>query len=59
MDGQVKDRIEEQPRPDEPNPRKPYEPPQVIYRTPLEAMAAVCLPGSGGKGPGPCTNTFS
>lgn len=25
--------------------RKPYEKPQVIYRAPLEAMAANCLPG--------------
>ena len=31
--------------------KQPYEKPQIIYRAPLEAMAAACNPMSGGKGP--------
>jgi hypothetical protein len=27
-----------------PEPRKPYEPPRIVSREPLEAMAAVCSP---------------
>jgi len=35
--------------------RKPYEQPQIIYRAPLEAMAAVCAPSPPAKGnPGLC-----
>ena len=35
--------------------RKAYEQPQVIYRAPLEAMAAVCAPAPPAKGnPGLC-----
>ena len=25
--------------------KKPYEKPQIVYSAPLEAMAAVCIPG--------------
>jgi hypothetical protein len=33
--------------------KKPYEPPKILYREELEAMAAVCVPP--GKGdPGAC-----
>jgi hypothetical protein len=34
------------------SPRKTYEKPAISYHAPLEAMAAVCLPG--GKSPGLC-----
>lgn len=39
--------------------KKPYAPPAIIYREPLEAMAAVCSPGGGGKARGICTLPFS
>ncbi len=45
--------------------KKPYEKPAIVYRAPLEALAAVCPPPSqGGTGknsigqPG-CNSTFS
>jgi hypothetical protein len=35
--------------------KKTYEKPQIIYRAPLEAMAAVCAPSPPAKGnPGIC-----
>ncbi|HYG60967.1 MAG TPA: hypothetical protein VEL74_00170 [Thermoanaerobaculia bacterium] len=35
--------------------RRPYEPPRILYREPLEAMAAVCAPTPPAKGnPGFC-----
>ena len=35
--------------------RRPYEPPRILYREPLEAMAAVCAPSPPAKGnPGFC-----
>ena len=35
--------------------KKPYVPPAVIYREPLEAVAAVCAPAPPAKGnPGAC-----
>ena len=35
--------------------KKTYEKPQIIYRAPLEAMAAVCAPAPPAKGnPGVC-----
>lgn len=35
--------------------RKPYVPPRVLYREPLEAMAAVCAPSPPAKNnPGTC-----
>jgi hypothetical protein len=42
-------------------PKKPYERPQIIYRAPLEAMAAVCTPTPPGKaiGTAGCTVQFS
>jgi hypothetical protein len=41
---------------DEPQPtRRPYESPRILYREPLEAMAAVCAPTPPAKGnPGVC-----
>lgn len=41
--------------------RKAYERPQIIYRAPLEAMAAICSPAPPGKalGDGNCTVQFS
>jgi hypothetical protein len=41
--------------------RKAYERPQIIYRAPLEAMAAICTPAPPGKalGDGNCTVQFS
>ena len=30
-------------------PKKAYEKPQIVYRAPLEAMAAVCTPQPPGK----------
>ena len=35
--------------------RRPYEPPRILWREPLEAMAAVCAPSPPAKGnPGFC-----
>lgn len=35
--------------------RRPYESPRILYREPLEAMAAVCAPNPPAKGnPGVC-----
>jgi len=48
--------------------KKPYEKPAILYRAPLEALAAACLPatpppppGSGGKRSGQpgCNTIFS
>jgi len=48
----------EQPAPESPT-QKPYAPPALVYRAPLEATAGVCT-GSGGKAePGTCTNLAS
>jgi hypothetical protein len=42
-------------KPDSHDKRKAYEKPQVVYRAPLEAMAAVCAPRNVAKGnPGLC-----
>ncbi len=42
-------------QPDSREEKKAYEKPQVIYRAPLEAMAAVCAPSPPAKGnPGSC-----
>jgi hypothetical protein len=36
-------------------PRRPYEPPRILSREPLEAVAAVCSPAPPAKGnPGAC-----
>jgi hypothetical protein len=44
--------------PDEPHrsgDRRPYERPRILFREPLEAMAAVCAPAPPAKGnPGTC-----
>ncbi len=35
--------------------KKPYQRPQIVYREPLEAMAAICVPSPPAKGdPGAC-----
>ena len=35
--------------------REPYEPPRIVYREPLEAVATTCLPAPPAKGtPGAC-----
>jgi hypothetical protein len=35
--------------------REPYEPPRIVYREPLEAVATACLPAPPAKGsPGAC-----
>ncbi len=41
--------------------KKPYEKPAVVFERPLEALAAVCDPGVGGKALGQigCTTAFS
>ena len=36
-----------------PTPKKPYEPPRIVSREPLEAVAAVCSP-PGKANPGAC-----
>ena len=37
------------------SPRRPYEPPRILSREPLEVMAAVCAPTPPAKGnPGFC-----
>lgn len=39
----------------EPRPKKPYRRPEILYREPLEAMAAVCAPAPPSKNnPGMC-----
>ena len=44
----------------EPGPtRRPYERPRILWREPLEAMAAECDPVSGGKGDVTCVIAFS
>lgn len=41
--------------PERATPRPPYEPPRILWREPLEAMAAVCAPMPPAKGnPGFC-----
>ncbi len=36
-------------------PKRPYEPPRILSREPLEAVAAVCSPSPPAKGnPGAC-----
>jgi hypothetical protein len=36
--------------------REPYEPPRIVYREPLEAVATTCLPAPPAKGtPGSCS----
>ena len=47
-----------------PSGKKPYEPPQMLYRAPLEAMASVCTPAPNGVGKafpgvGGCDETMS
>jgi hypothetical protein len=43
--------------------KKPYEKPAILYRAPLEALAAVCLPSPPAKSiptpPNNCSPTFS
>jgi hypothetical protein len=35
--------------------REPYDPPRIVYREPLEAVAVTCLPAPPSKGtPGSC-----
>ncbi len=41
--------------PRKPAEKKRYEPPRILSREPLEAMAAVCTPEPPGKGGGICT----
>lgn len=43
--------VEHQPRPenDGPTGRKPYSPPRILSREPLEAMAAICRPAPPSK----------
>ena len=38
-----------QPENDEPVARKPYSPPRILSREPLEAMAAICRPAPPSK----------
>lgn len=40
-------------------PRRPYERPRILWREPLEAMAAECDSVPGGKGDVTCTIAFS
>ena len=39
--------------------RKPYERPQIVYQQSLEALAAFCDAGAGGKQGASCTLQFS
>ena len=43
--------VEHQPRPENDGPavRKPYSPPRILSREPLEAMAAICRPAPPSK----------
>lgn len=41
----------------EPKIEKPYEPPAIIYRAPLEAMAGVCGGTASGKAVCTCVNS--
>jgi hypothetical protein len=43
------------PAPSAPRARRPYEPPRILHREPLEVMAAVCAPSPPAKSnPGFC-----
>lgn len=38
-------------------PKRPYEPPRILFHEPLEALAVACTPSPPGKGdPGACPN---
>ncbi len=43
----------------EPTRKKAYEPPQVVFREPLEAMAIICTPSPPGKDAGLCSSPSS
>ena len=46
----------EDPTPGEVRRKRPYEPPRILHREPLEAMASVCAPSPPAKGnPGFCS----
>ncbi|MBM3131274.1 MAG: hypothetical protein FJ009_21955 [Chloroflexi bacterium] len=47
----------EQPTPAAPT-KKPYAPPAIIYRAPLEATAGICT-DSPGKAPMSCSSVYS
>ena len=49
---------EEQPAPAAPT-KKPYTPPAMVYRAPLEATAGVCTELGSKAVPGTCTNLTS
>jgi hypothetical protein len=50
----------EQSSPEPKDTRKPYEKPRVLYREPLEAVAAACTPAPPGKsGPAEMCNVGS
>ena len=49
---------EEQPASAAPT-KKPYAPPVIIYRAPLEAVAGVCTPPTGKAEPITCTDLAS
>jgi hypothetical protein len=40
---------QKQPRGSEPSKKKPYRRPEILYREPLEAMAALCTPSPPAK----------
>lgn len=53
-------KTEHDPQSQEQDVRKPYEKPLVIYRAPLEAMAALCgTPGTGKTGGPSCSISYS
>ena len=59
MQTPIQAQIEHSAQPQEKDVRKPYEKPQVIYRAPLEAMAALCGTPQTGKTGFPCSVTYS
>lgn len=40
-------------------PRRPYAPPRILSREPLEAVASICAPSPPFKNPGLCGALFS
>lgn len=51
MENQTIEQIEQSTLPETEQTKKEYEPPKIIYRAPLEAMAANCHTAFGKAGP--------
>ncbi len=59
MEAPEKEILEEKIVPEAEAQKKPYAKPEIIYRAPLESMAAVCLPRPPGKATPSCRTQHS